>query len=391
LQSQPPSVLILGTRGIPAAHGGFETFAERLSLFLVERGWRVGVYCQEEVVRVQSRITSSRWRGIELIKVEVASTGPRATLEFDWQCVRDAASRSAVCLVLGYNGAIFLPYLRLKRRKLITNMDGIEWRRPKWNMGVRAWFWVNEWIAAWTSHRLIADHPRIADHLATRRPRSATMMIAYGGDPVSQAPDSYVRALGLQPNGYVISIARIEPDNSILEIVKAFSRRRRGAKLAVLGDIDNSIPYHRAVRAAAGSEVVLTGAIYNQAVVEALRFHARAYIHGHMVGGTNPSLVAALAAGNAVIARDNEFNRWTAGNAGVYFDSIDSCEEHIDRLLRDELAVKRLQVEAQARAASHFTWPDILCAYERELTALVQGIKLPQDKTSTVLQAGIHE
>jgi glycosyltransferase involved in cell wall biosynthesis len=362
-----------------------------LALYLVQRGWKVGVYCQDEVVHVQNRIASDSWRGIELIKVQVASTGPRATLEFDWQCVRDAASRSGVCLVLGYNSAVFLPYLRFNNRKVITNMDGIEWRRPKWNIGIRAWFWVNEWIAAWTSHRLIADHPRIADHLATRRSRTSTTMIPYGGDPILQASDAYIRAIGLEPNGYIISIARIEPDNSILEIVEAFSRRPRGAKLVVLGDIDNSIPYHRAVRAAAGADVLLTGAIYDQATVEALRFHARAYIHGHMVGGTNPSLVAALAAGNAVIARDNEFNRWTAGDAAVYFNSIDSCDKLIDRILRDDEVVKCMQIYAHARAASQFAWSDILGAYERELIALLQGMALPKDTTSTVLQAGIHE
>src|SRR5271156_2721521 len=112
--SWQPSLLILGTRGIPASHGGFETFAERLALFLVERGWHVGVYCQEEVEHLETRFRGSFWRGVEQINVAVASTGPRATLEFDWHCVRDAASRPSVCLVLGYNGAIFLPYLRLK-------------------------------------------------------------------------------------------------------------------------------------------------------------------------------------------------------------------------------------------------------------------------------------
>jgi glycosyltransferase involved in cell wall biosynthesis len=198
-------------------------------------------------------------------------------------------------------------------------------------------------------------------------------MIPYGGDIISAAPESCIRALGLEPNGYLISIARIEPDNSVLQIVEAFSRRRRGVKLAVLGDIDNSIPYHRAVRAAAGEEVVLTGAIYDTATVEALRFHARAYIHGHMVGGTNPSLVAALGAGNAIIARDNVFNRWTAGSAGLYFDSTDSCDAVIGRLLLDDDAVKSSQIAAKARAASHFGWLDVLTAYENELIALSRG------------------
>ena len=376
MKNWQPSLLILGTRGIPASHGGFETFAERLALFLVEQGWHVGVYCQEEVERVETRFRSSLWRGVEQISVAVSSTGPRATLEFDWHCVRDAASRSSVCLVLGYNGAIFLPYLRLKNCKIITNMDGIEWQRPKWNIGVRAWFWLNEWIAAWSSHRLIADHPRIAAHLASRRSRNVTSMIPYGGDLISAAPESCIRDLGLEPDSYFVSIARIEPDNSILQIVEAFSRRRRGAKLVVLGDIDNSIPYHRAVRAAAGDEVVLTGAIYDKVTVEALRFYARAYLHGHMVGGTNPSLVAALGAGNAIIARDNEFNRWTAGDAAFYYKSVDDCDSLIDRLLRDNEAVAHLQSVAKVRAVSHFAWSDVLTAYEHELIALSRGTEI---------------
>jgi glycosyltransferase involved in cell wall biosynthesis len=372
LQDFQPSLLVLGIRGIPAAHGGFETFAEKLSLFLVQRGWRIGVYCQEEVLQVEQRISTDIWKGIERIKVEVASTGPRATLEFDWHCVRDAVTRPGVCLVLGYNSAVFLPYLRLKNRKILTNMDGLEWRRPKWSMGVRAWFWVNEWIAAWTSHHLIADHPMIAKHLASRRPSSATTMIPYGGENISSAPESAVRLLGLEPNRYLISIARIEPDNSILEIVQAFSRRHRGMKLAVLGDIDHSIPYHRAVSAAAGSEVLLTGGIYEQPVVAALRFHAKVYLHGHMVGGTNPSLVSALGAGNAVIAHDNVFNRWTAGSAGVYFDSIDTCDTLIGQLLGDEETLKKMQAEARLRAEKCFSWSEVLAAYERQLLSLTR-------------------
>src|SRR5580658_212656 len=97
------SILIMGTRGVPASHGGFETFAEQLALYLVERGWNVSVYCQEEVTVVEQRVTIEKWRGIHRVKVQVASKGPRATLEFDWHCIRDAMPRPGVCLVLGYN------------------------------------------------------------------------------------------------------------------------------------------------------------------------------------------------------------------------------------------------------------------------------------------------
>ena len=199
------SVLILGTRGIPAAHGGFETFAEQLSLFLVGRGWHVAVYCQHDVATLTRPIWTDNWKGVERINIEVARVGPQATLEFDWHSIRDAARRDSICLVLGYNSAVFLPYLRLMGRTVVTNMDGVEWRRKKWNRPVRAWFWINEWIAAWTSNHLIADHPAIADHLATRRSRKAVSMITYGGVPVDAATLEPLTRLGLSPDRYFVS------------------------------------------------------------------------------------------------------------------------------------------------------------------------------------------
>jgi len=365
-----PSVLILGTRGIPASHGGFETFAERLALHLVERGWDVGVYCQREVKTVGTRISHETWKGVDLIHVEVAHTGPVATLEFDWHCIRDAVRWDSVCLVLGYNSAVLLPYLRLGGRKIITNMDGLEWRRSKWSRPVRGWFYANEWIAARVSHRLVADHPAIADHLATRRSRQATAVIPYGGIEVTQAGTAPLEALGLQPDDYLISVARIEPENSILPIVQAFSRRRRGHKLVVLGTFDRAKPYHQAVLAAASEEVVFPGAIYESERVQALRFHARAYVHGHTVGGTNPSLVEALWAGNAVIAHDNVFNRWTAGETQFFFENADELDQRIGRVFGEQSSVAQARLAARARAKAEFDWTDVLTAYETELLAL---------------------
>ncbi|WP_137933661.1 DUF1972 domain-containing protein [Mesorhizobium comanense] len=374
MKPEQPSILILGTRGIPAAHGGFETFAEKLALFLVGRGWKVGVYCQDEVERVDQRVRTDTWRGIDLIHVQVASKGPRATLEFDWQCVLDAARRPGVCLVLGYNGAVFLTWLRLMRRKVITNMDGIEWRRPKWGPAARSWFWLNEWIGAWASHRLVADHPVIADHLATRRPRKAISTITYGADPVTSAPEAPVRALGLEPGKYLISIARIEPDNNILPIVEAFRGQKSDMKLVVLGTLSDQIPYHVAVRKAADASVVLPGAIYDQAAVKALRYHARAYMHGHTVGGTNPSLVEALAAGNMVIAHDNPYNRWTAGAAAIFFKDTAGCAEAMRRAMEDDALVAACGEAARTRAREAFRWEDVLLAYETEAYRLL-GVK----------------
>lgn len=135
MSSSSPRVLMLGIRGVPAAHGGFESFAERLAPFLVQRGWRVTVYCQEEVKTVTQRIAIDTWRGVERVHVRVGHAGPAGTIEFDWHAVRHAATQDGVCLVFGYNTAVLLARLRAGGKKILINMDGFEWRRPKWGRG----------------------------------------------------------------------------------------------------------------------------------------------------------------------------------------------------------------------------------------------------------------
>src|SRR5262249_40163062 len=148
----------------------------------------------------------------------------------------------------------------------------------------------------------------------------------------------------LSPQNYLISIARIEPDNNILCLVRAFSRKPRHARLVVLGSFAEDNDYHRAVRAAASDEVSFPGAIYDRSIVQALRFHARAYCHGHTVGGTNPSLVEALWCGNAILAHRNRFNLWTAGDEQFFFADEDECDQLIDRILLDDVAVARAKI-----------------------------------------------
>ena len=362
-----PRLLILGTRGVPAAHGGFETFAERLALDLVARGWTVAVYCQRHLSDGRGR-WQDHWRGIERINIAVGGGGPASTLLFDWLCVRDAAARDGVCLVLGYNGAAFLPYLRLRGRPVITNMDGIEWQRPKWGVAARTWFYVNEWVAARASHRLIADHPEIARQLAARHPAASVVTIPYGGDPVTEAAEAPVRALGLVPDRYFLSVSRIEPDNSILPMVRAFCRDGHGFKLVVVGDVATA--YGRTIREAANGDVLFPGSIYDAAVLRSLRFHARAYLHGHRVGGTNPSLVEALWAGSAVVAHDNPFNRWTAGAAALFFRDADECAARIAAVAHQPERVAELRRHARLEATARFAWSDIVTAYERQLLQL---------------------
>lgn len=353
---------ILGTRGVPAAHGGFETFAEYLSRYLVEHGWRVVVYCQEDG---DGPIFEDSWEGVGRIRIPVAHSGPKGTIAFDWKATVHAAGHGDLCLTLGYNTAIFCALLRLRGIPNLINMDGIEWRRQKWGRIAKFWFFVNDWAGCWLGNHLIADNPGIRDHLMTRVNGSKISTIPYGADDLSELSAEPVRSLGLVPGAYWTLVARAEPENSILEIVSAFSRTSRGVKLAVLGRYEpERNVYHRAVQAAASGEVVFLGAIYESEKVKALRFHSAGYFHGHQVGGTNPSLVEAMGAGNAVIAHDNRFNRWVAGESARYFCDEQGCAELLDALMDDDATLAGMRVGIRRRFNEALTWDKVLKQYE---------------------------
>ena len=366
--TQPMQINILGTRGVPAAHGGFETFAERLALFLVERGIRVTVYCQSDgPVDLAGR--EDVWKGIRRVHFGTRRSGPAGTMEFDLACVRHVCHEPGTDLVLGYNTAVFNLLQKMRGRRVFMNMDGIEWKRRKWSAPARLWLLLNEIIGA-NLARPIADHPEISRHVA-RRTLRRPVMIPYGADRIDRADEAPVRALGLHPGRYFVSIARIEPENSIMEIVEAFLDSRTGMDLVVLGRLDPDNAYHRKLRALGRGRVHFPGAIYEDERVKALRFHARAYLHGHQVGGTNPSLVEALGAGNAVIAHDNRFNRWTAGGAQLFFTNMRQCACALERFAHDDTALAAARAAARARHRRHFLWEDVLGQY----LALLSGQK----------------
>lgn len=356
------TIRILGIRGLPAAHGGFETFAEHFALYLVKRGWRVVVYCQESG---EGPIREDVWCGVERVIIPVRERGVGTSVVFDWKTVQHASQFHDLCLTLGYNTASFCARLRLKGIPNVINMDGIEWSRAKWGPVAKLWFWMNDWAGCWLGNHLVADHPEIKNHLMSRVRGDKITTIAYGADPVHEASEQLVRKLGLTPGQYLTLIARPEPENSILDVVKGFSARPRGVKLVVLGQYVRGHAFHDEVLSAASDEVVFPGAIYDKDVVQALRFHSLAYVHGHQVGGTNPSLVEALGAGNAVIAHRNKFNQWVAGPGAHYFRGAPGFDSVLTRLLDNPAELAAMKASSRARFEAEFTWGKILGAYEQ--------------------------
>jgi glycosyltransferase involved in cell wall biosynthesis len=358
------SVSILGIRGIPAAHGGFETFAEKLALYLAERNWEVIVYCQTE----GGALTEEIWNGIRLIKISSSLNGAAGTILFDLKCVLHSLKKRNTILTLGYNTAIFNGIYRLFFRTNLINMDGIEWKRAKWGRLARFWFWFNEYLGSFFGNHLVADHPEIKKHLCRHTNGKKITMIPYGADSEIEKNIDILHEWELESKSYFIIIARPEPENSILEMVRAFSSEERKCKLVILGTYfseENS--YHKKVIDAASHEVVFLGSIYDQKKVSALRFHAIAYLHGHQVGGTNPSLVESLGVSNAIIAHDNAFNRWVASESALYFSNELECSECFDRLIHDLELRNGLQEKAHQRYKDAFQWDFILSQYEKLL------------------------
>lgn len=364
------SVNILGIRGLPASHGGFETFAEHFALFLKERGWDVTVFCQE--VGDGERY-ETEWEGIRRVHIPVKHEGSVGSILFDYKSTRIAVRSEAINLVLGYNTALFGVLYKWHGRQHVMNMDGIEWKRDKWSRPIKFWFYVNERIGSVLADHLIADHPEIKKHLQRHTREGKIAVIPYAADEIVTADESRLAQYGVVANQFFLVIARPEPENSILEIVRAFSSKPRGMKLVVLGSYRSDHQYHKAIKESANESVVFPGAIYDKDTLHALRFFSACYIHGHTVGGTNPSLVEALGAGSPILAHDNKYNRWVAGEGALYFTDQKDCARLLDDIENCAINIEEKRRLIRARKTEEFTWDRVHRAYESLLLKVANG------------------
>jgi glycosyltransferase involved in cell wall biosynthesis len=318
-------IAILGSRGIPARYGGFESFAEQLAVGLAKEGVEVTVFCESG-----AGAQPDEYRGVKLEYVRAPAFGPLTTILFDVRCLWRARRNHDVVYMLGY-GASFMCFLpRLWGKEVWINMDGLEWTRSKWSFLGRSYLKMMEAFAMWTPNRLIADAEAIRTHLLARYRRvPQCSVIPYGAPIVDSDPgSSSLAAHGVEPGGYYLVVCRLEPENHVVEIVDGVMASGTDLPLLIVGNpIEGSSYADQLKQYGECSRIRFVGAIYDQDELIALRFHARAYLHGHSVGGTNPSLLEAMACGNFIIAHDNPFNREVAGSSALYFaDSTELAE-----------------------------------------------------------------
>jgi glycosyltransferase involved in cell wall biosynthesis len=355
-------IALLGTRGIPANYGGFETFAEELSTRLTARGHQVTVYCRE-------RFGEPCYRGVRLQYLPTLRHKYFDTLAHTClSTLHLLAHRVDVALYCNGANALFTLWPRLLGMPVALNVDGIERKRKKWNRLAKAWYLVSEWLATFCPTAVVTDALTIQDYYRTRYRKESTF-IPYGAEIGKVAGCGALAALGLEPGRYFLYVSRMEPENHPLEVRQAFEQVDTPLRLALVGDAPYAHEYIRRVRDTSDARIVMPGAIYGAGYGE-LGSHCFAYIHATEVGGTHPALIEAMGRGALVLYRRTPENAEVAGDAGIPFEP-----EELPAKLRSVLAMNEEERDvfrrrALQRVRERYSWDAVTDAYERLLEKL---------------------
>ena len=361
---------MVGTRGVPAAYGGFETAVEEVGRRLVDRGHQVSVYARGGDSREREYL------GMKVVHLPAVPQKQLETLSHTALSAVHAITRRKPDVAFVFNAANspFVPLLRLRGIPVALHMDGLEWRRSKWGKRGRAYYRWAESHGVRVADALIADAPGIGDYY-THQFGVPTELIRYGAPILESASPDGIRALGLEAGDYHLVVARFEPENHVLEIVKGYAASSARLPLVVVGSAPYSASYTQEIRDAAGDDprIRFLGGVYDQDLLDALYFHARTYAHGHSVGGTNPSLLRAMGAATAVIAYDVPFNREVLDNRAWFFTDHPSVEAHYSSIEEDSNTSRRFGQLGQDRARNAFQWDEVADSYAALALRLADG------------------
>jgi glycosyltransferase involved in cell wall biosynthesis len=356
-------IAILGTRGIPANYGGFETFAEELSTRLAARGHQVTVYCRE-------RPPQPIWRGVRLRYLPTIRHKYLDTIAHTFlSTLHLLAHRADVALYCNGANAIFTGLPRLFGVPVALNVNGLERKRQKWNRAAKAWYLVSERLATFLPNAVVTDARAIQDYYAERY-RKRTTFIPYGAEIGKVESTAALVELGLEPGHYFLYVSRMEPENHALEVRQAFEHVRTDMKLALIGDAPYARDYIRQVRDTRDPRMVIPGAIYGRGYHE-LDSHCFAYIHATEVGGTHPALIEAMGRGALVLYRDTAENAEVAGDAGIPFRD-DLAKKIEAALAMSEAEREHLRRRARERVAQHYCWDTVATAYENLFQSIMK-------------------
>jgi len=351
-------IALVGTRGVPARYGGFETAVEEIGRRLAAAGHEVTVYCRSTGDPEQPR---EDYLGMRLVVLPAIRARAAETLSHTFLSVLHLCRRGTdAAFVFNAANAPLLPVLRAARIPVATHVDGLEWKRAKWSGLGKRYYRVAESLAVRWSDALIADAQGIADYYE-REFGAPTVQIAYGAPRVDPGVGR-LGELGLAPGGYHLVVARFEPENNVLTIVEGYRRSGARLPLVVVGSAPYAQQYTARVHAAADERVRFLGGVWDQELLDQLYAGAFTYLHGHSVGGTNPSLLRAVGAGAPVIAYDVAFNREVVRDAGRYFRGPADLARLLDEAEADPDGTAE-RGKASLLEAARYDWDEVAERY----------------------------
>lgn len=358
-------VALIGTRGVPARYGGFETAVEEVGRRLAARGHRVVVFCRP----VAGEEQPDEYLGMELVNLPSVKIRSLETLSHTALSVLHPKLRGIdAAIVFNAANAPLLPVLRARRIPFATHVDGLEWRRAKWGPRGQQYYRAAEAWSVRLSDQLIADAQGIADYY-TEEFDAPTRLIAYGAPIREERASDRLAELGLTPDGFHLVVARFEPENHVLEIVRGYVESSAELPLVVVGSAPYSDAYITEVRAAADDRVHFTGSLWDAELLDQLYENALTYLHGHSVGGTNPSLLRAAGAGAFVGAYDVPFNREVIGEHGEFFVNESGVAKIVEAAEADPDA-RRAAGAALRTDIRRYDWDLVADDYEQLLRDL---------------------
>ena len=371
----PLRVAILGTRGIPARYGGFETFAEELSVRLVQRGHAVTVYGRAHFYPERPRA----WRGVRVVILPTLHTKYLETVAHTFLSALHVMLQP-IDVVLICNG-INSPFCALPRlcgKKVLINIDGLEWQRQKWSWLGRLAHRAGARLSTWLPHGIIADARFIQDFYRDELGVASTF-IPYGSRTLSEPhrDTGILERLGLARHGYVLYVSRLEPENNAHVVIDAFERVRTDKKLLIVGYAPYGDAYVRALRDTRDPRILFPGAIYGADYLHLLR-QCHLYVQAGEVGGTHPALLEGMGAGKCVLYNDVPEHVEVLGEGGVPFRGAADLAEKLQHCLDHPHVAAAFGRRARRIAAARYDWDDVTTSYERCFYALLgHGAAVP--------------
>jgi glycosyltransferase involved in cell wall biosynthesis len=367
-------ISIVGFRGIPARYGGFETFVEELAPRLVKRGHDVTVYGRSHVIDYPDEY----YRGVRLVILPTIKHKYLDTVVHTFLSVLHCSFRgSEVILMLNAANSPFAFIPRLTRKRVVLNVDGIERLRKKWNAFGKLFYRLGEYLATKFPNQIVSDAEVIRRYYAETY-RKDSVMIPYGASGEKMASRGALEEYGLDEEGYVLYVSRLEPENNAHVVIQAFKQVDTGLKLVILGDAPYADAYKNRLRALAGSDerIVFTGFVFGDGYRE-FQSHAYCYVQATEVGGTHPALVEAMAFGNCVIANGTPENIEVVGDAGLVYEKNDpdSLRDKLRYVIDTPEVCRSYRKKALARAAQKYSWDMVVDRYEELFLRTIQAGK----------------